>query len=302
MKKGIGIWKFSEYFPFIPQDYRITLGEGNTELKKIKEIYFKCEYQNPTGAVKDRGMAYQISKAFQKHFQKAVISSSGNAAISASNYCNLAGIKLYVFVSTKINPKKLTILKKQKCNLFLTEKPISSAFKFAKENNATDLRGSKDPNAYYGFSTIAFELIKEAPEIDAVFIPVSSGTTMVGIVSGFKKMGKYPAFHIIQTEFVHPIASIFDNDFQKRDSSLADAIVAKFTPRESNIVDLIRISKGFGWVISDKEILIAHKWLRSNNLECSYEGAATLSGLWKAKLRGYKYKNPVCILTGKNYK
>src|SRR5512136_1373090 len=56
-----GIWRYRFTFG-IPESVKsITLGEGNTPLVPVRvwkrEIYLKCEYQNPTGSFKDRGSA-----------------------------------------------------------------------------------------------------------------------------------------------------------------------------------------------------------------------------------------------------
>jgi len=297
-----GIWTYNSLLPDISVKYRLTLDEGHTPLREINSIYFKCEYENPTGSHKDRAMAFQVSRLFEKGIKKAVISSSGNAAISAASYCQLAGIELTVFVSPKIKAKKLNRLEKLSCQIFSTPKPISSAFRFAQENQAINLKQSADENALFGYMTLAFELIESAADIDAIFIPVSGGAGVCGLIRGYKRAGKkLPAIHVVQTEAVHPLSSIFDKDYIEKETSIADAIVAKYSPLYPEIIENIRESKGFGWVIADSDMVNARKWLLENNLKCSYEGAAALAALWKAKKRGMKYRHPVCILTGKNY-
>lgn len=298
---GSGIWKYRDFFPPISNNCRLSLGEGGTSLVKIDDIFFKYEFENPTGSVKDRSFAYQISKIKELNIKEAVVSSSGNAAISAANYCRLGNIKLTIFVSPKINKKKLGKLNKFNCKIFKTEKPISSSIRFAKKNNAYLLRQSKDLYATFGYQTIAYELFEVNPNIDAIFIPVSSGTTLAGVASGYKRYGTIPSIHAVQTEAVNPIASLFDKSFTPKKKSLADALIAKFSQREKQIMEIIDKSKGWGWVISDDEIIIARKWLLSHKIDCSYEGASTLAAFWKAKKYGYIYKYPVCLLTGKFY-
>lgn len=297
----LGIWKYKKLIPETSPSYMRTLGEGNTSYKVKGGIGFKCEYENPTGSVKDRGISFQLAKAAELRFTKAVISSSGNAAISAAGYSKLFGINLQIFVSPRINKGKLNTLRGLGCQIIINSKPVSSAYKYAIEFNAYNLRQSTDVNATYGYQTIAYELIEDNPDIDAIFLPVSSGTTMVGIFDGYKNHNKIPAFHLIQTEAVHPIASLFDKDFNDKKESLGDAIVAKFTAREKHIQEIVEKSRGYGWVISDKEMEENHKWLRNNGFMCSFEGSAVLSALYKSQKKGYKYKNPVCILTGKYY-
>lgn len=283
---------------------KITLGEGNTPIRKIENIFFKCEYENPTGSWKDRGMVYQVARLLENGAKEAVISSSGNAAISAASYCNLADIRLTVFVSPKINKSKLdrlVKLVKSPSSIIQTPKPLSASIQYAQKTKAVNLRQSRDSHAAIGYETLADELSNEVPEIDAVFLPVSSGTALVGMANGFVKLNHLPAIHAVQTEAVHPISSLFDKEFQKKNKSLGDAIVARFTPREEEIIKIIKKSNGWGWVISDREMIKGRNCLLPHNINCSYEGGAALAALWKAKTYGYKYRSPVCILSGKYY-
>ena len=62
-----GIWQYAQQLkPLVKSKFRLSLNEGHTELIKIDNIYFKREDQNPTGSVKDRGIAFQISFLMQK--------------------------------------------------------------------------------------------------------------------------------------------------------------------------------------------------------------------------------------------
>jgi threonine synthase len=296
-----GLWQYESLLPAVKHENQITLGEGNTNLIKKHGVYFKCEFENPTGSIKDRSIAYQISHLKEIGMKKAVISSSGNAAIAAAAYCKKAAIQLSVFVSPNININKLAVLKTFSCEINSTLKPISDAYKYAEKNKMYNLRQSKDLWAVYGYETIAFEIDRDTKEIDAMFIPVSSGTSFIGIAQGFGKLDRIPALHVVQTERNHPIAAIYDSDFTNRNSSLADGIVARITSREKEIHEWVTQSKGSGWVISDAQMRIAHAKLNEYGLSCSYEGAAAYAALLKSKKNGYDFKNPVCILTGKYY-
>src|SRR3989338_10706259 len=137
-KTNQGIWQFAERLPELPLPFRLTLGEGNTNLIVKNRVYFKCEYENPTGSIKDRGLCFQISKLAEKKVRHAVISSSGNAAMAASAYCRLAGIKLIVFVSPNINTAKLAALK-ENSDVYIDSRPVSSAHQYALKNNFYNL-------------------------------------------------------------------------------------------------------------------------------------------------------------------
>lgn len=297
----LGIWKYGSKYPFLDKKYHLTLKEGSTELKNIDNIYFKCEYQNPTGSVKDRGLAFQLSSIYAKGIKEAVLSSSGNAAISAAHYSKLAHINLTIFLSPKTHPSKVQSLEKLGVRINFSKKPIKEAFLYAKKHNIYNLRASTDPVGHIGYSSLAYELYEKIGKIDAIFFPVSSGTTLVGVVDGFRKIGFLPKIFAIQNTLVHPIASLFDKKFKKTDKSLADAIVAKYTPRIDEIITIIKKSEGGAFVISDDEMTEAAKWLHKEGITTSFEGAMSLAGLWKAKENGFNFRKPVCLLTGKLY-
>lgn len=274
---------------------------GNTSLIPVDGIYVKCEFENPTGSVKDRSISQQVKTLIQRGIKKMVISSSGNAAISAAHFCSSAGIQLTVFVSPTINTGKLERLQNSGCTIISTKRPISGAVKYAREHGSYNLRQSKDDLALVGYEAIASELFEQLSLIDAVFIPASSGTTFEGIARGFEKKGKVPALHVVQTESVHPIAGLFDFEFTPRKKSLADGIVARLTDRAQEIVAYVKKTNGSGWIISDEQMELCHKKLLENGIKSSYEGAAAMAAIGKAKKKGFHYQNPVCILTGKDY-
>ena len=102
-----GLYDFVESFVY--NSYRstlktdsVSLGEGNTPLISVKvfdrEVYFKCEYLNPSGSFKDRGIATLISFLRLRGVTEAVEDSSGNAGASFAAYAARAGIKARVYV------------------------------------------------------------------------------------------------------------------------------------------------------------------------------------------------------------
>lgn len=290
---------------------------GNTREVEAGEIIFKREDENPSGSVKDRGVSYQLDWAKKEGIKSLVISSSGNAAISACFFCQTLNLNLYIFVSPKINKKKLNVIQEYPFRISVSKRPLSDSIKLAKKNNFYHLRSSTDPRGSIGYQRIAEEILGDwgnppSPRlqrtsqgnqegINSIFIPVSSGTTLVGISEGFNRQGSLPQIHAVQTTKVNTIAKHFDQEFTPTKTSLADALVAKFTPRKKQIIGFIRESKGWGWVIDDKEILKADEWFKNRGIETSFEGGAALAGIWKAKQNGWKLGKTVCLLTGKRY-
>jgi threonine synthase len=301
-EKKEGIWRYGAYLSPLPENCQLTLGEGGTaEIAFEKELVLKREDENPTGSLKDRGMAYLISWAKSLGKEKAVLSSSGNAAIAAAEYCRLGGISLTVFVSPKIEAGKLAKLREKGVEIITSERPISEAVKFSRREGVLNLRPSKSKFGPEGYQTIAFELAEGQGMIEDIFIPVSSGVALTGIAEGFKKLGFLPRLHVCQPAAVCPLASFFTKDFQPEESSLAQALVAKYTPLKQRVISLVKESGGTGWVISNKEIQTAGEDLSEKGIITSAEGALAYAAWKKAEANGWPVGKAACLLTGKKH-
>jgi threonine synthase len=287
----------------VPEQWQLTLGEGNTPLNILQvdgvELAVKDENVNPNGSFKDRSLAFQISYHASQGITDFVISSSGNAAISAAAYLNIVEkANLKIFVSDHINPAKLAklnALTSEKNVMVQSNSPKSDAIKAAAENSAFNLRGSRDDKAKVGYKTIAYEIAKDYPQVDAIFIPCSSGTSTIGIYEGFKEKDLFPQIHIVQTSKINTIAKELDNNFIASESSLADAITDRVAHRKQEVLSAIKQTKGNGWVATDVELEEAKEKINS---EYSYNSLLAFAGYFKAVKAGNQFKAPLILASG----
>lgn len=267
-----------------------------TPLIKIDNLHFKREDLNPTGSAKDRSLPLQVKKIKELNLNQAVISSTGNAAVSAAYYCQQNNIKLTVFLPKTISPEKLKLIKKYPCQINLSLKPISDAIKFSKNEKAYLLRQSTDPIALLGYQKIAQELNQQLPQISSIFIPVGSGTTLLGIS---QKLSPTIKIFAIQSAANCPISQKFDSQFTPETQLLTTALSVKFLPNKNQILSQIKKSNGSGLVINNSEILKCDQFLKSKKISTSLEGALTLAGYFKAKSLHFQIGDyPVILLTG----
>ena len=258
----MGIWTYAKFFKqTVPLSDQLTLGEGLTPLEKVTfkefnrlEVSIKHEEKNPTGSFKDRYMALLVSYLKTKNESRFCLSSSGNAAISALSYCSLFPSSLDLFLSKSIYEKKLERLKARseglcKLTLHFSLQPKRELFRFKKETSAVDLRATQSDLPIEGYKTIAYELKDD--NFDSIFIPTSSAVGALGIAQGFRELGKQcPAFYLIQTSKIHPIAKEFDREHKVSKTSLASAISDRVCVNKSNAIELITKSKGSSYSIS----------------------------------------------------
>jgi len=258
-----------------------------TPLVQIDQIYFKREDTNITGSAKDRAIPLIIDEIVKNNFKEAVISSTGNAAISAQYYCDISNIKLTIFVSKKIDPNKLKLLK----NPILSNKPISDAFKYAKQNSAYLIRISTDSEAEKGYQRIGEEIQNQLPQVTSIFVPTGSGATIFGIYKSIpgniNLIAVQPASHC-------PIASHYDKDYIPELETITDALGAKLLPLKEIVWDTVNS----GAVVQNNDVIKAQKFLEKNNIITSAEGALALTGYFKYKNYLISGDYPVILLTG----
>jgi len=309
------IWRYAVFYRPIKEENRLALGEGNTPETSVsglakelgfKELIFKREDLNPNGSHKDRLLAYQVSQAKENGEKILIISSSGNAAVSAAAYCRLAGIKLFVFVSPKTDKAKIKKIADFGAYVIISRYALTLADLAAKKFGIKSLRPSVGGNSHYGLKSIAFEIFEHCGAPEAIFIPTSSAGTLLAVAEAFndlvelREIKKMPALYAVQTAKIHPIAENFDKSFIPEKESLARGIIAKNISEKKlkNILEIIKNSNGGGAAVSGAEIVTAHAFLKKNNIETGYESAAGFAGALKLK-EELKNKKVAVLLTGK---
>lgn len=240
--------------------YKISLGKST-----YGEFWAKLESRNPTGSHKDRSLPVWIAHYLAKGINNFCISSSGNSALSAANFCDKSNLKLYVFVRPNIDKQKLAILKQSRSTILkFTPTPKRDAIQFSKMHGAINLRASTDDIALVGYREITQELLRQLPRIHNIFVPTSSGATLEGMYEEFRvQKVEMPAFYAIQTTRVHPIASNFETNFHSESESLATAIVDNIAHRKNSLIRIIKKTGGGGYIISNSELEATRKILRA---------------------------------------
>lgn len=284
----------------------------------IPELWLKREDLHHFGSHKGRSIPFMIDHYWHKE-QKTnfVISSSGNAALAAALYVRHHNannpdkkISLTIFVGNKIPAEKLSKLNELIDTHIVIEQvsnPRQSAFQMDASGAAKLLRQSTDDLALKGYKELAEEL-NHIPNLQAIFIPTSSGTTAQALGEAFQNLEQKPEIHIVQTQAVHPIANAFQpvmcpthgKFIEDPATSIAGAIVDKIAIRKFPVIDVVLKSKGKGWIVTDPEIEFAQKIVKEKiNLDISPNSALSIAGISKAKLTGHPFSGAVvALITG----
>lgn len=278
-----------------------------------QSVFLKREDEHPYGSHKGRSIPHMMKTYIKRDgIRDFVISSSGNAALAAIRMAVRHNqnnpdkqITLRVFVGKNIDEKKLEKLHSEiknlnsKISIEQVERPKQEAFKLDKDGTAKSLRQSTDDLALEGYHELAYELMK-IPDLKAVFIPTSSGTTAQAVAEVFAKEQPDTQVHIVQTTACHPIATALGAKGNDTDSSVAGAIVDNVAHRKQPVVDTITSVHGKGWIVNDEEIGEAENIVKeTTGITISPNSALAIAGLKKALDAGNEFDGAVaCVITG----
>lgn len=196
-----GLWRYRHTFGGIPLSLDpVTLGEGLTPLLWSesfgRQVAYKCEFLNPTGSFKDRGMTALVSFLKGRGVTAAVEDSSGNAGASFAAYAARAGLQAGVYVPAAASGPKLQQIQFYGAQLHPIQGSRSDVAR-AVERDVIPLPAQAGQGLAYashawmphnlpGYATAAYEIYEQlggAP--GAVICPVGQGGLFLGVYRGF---------------------------------------------------------------------------------------------------------------------
>ncbi|XP_077995996.1 serine racemase-like [Glandiceps talaboti] len=154
-----------------------------------RQLFFKCELFQKTGAFKFRG-AYNaicslLEKTEDKSKVKVVTQSSGNFGQGMSLAARLKGVPAIVVMPNTSSQLKIDAVKGYGATVVLcgpAEKNRTAMRKqIVIEEGAKFLSSKYTTDVIAGQGTMGLELLEQVPHLDAIVAPVSSGSMVAGI-------------------------------------------------------------------------------------------------------------------------
>ena len=207
---------FEEFslFPLV-SELRHTVGE--TPLKYLRpfqgqsprlSLLAKVEGENPTGTMKDRSAYYIVRKAVQEgqidRDRLVTASSSGGFGLAAARLCHALGVRFLPVIDPNTPPFTKSQLRcfshriheVAKADLRLRLDLVQS---LVNQRGAFDLDQYTNlgaPMAFY--ESLGGEIVRDASDLDAIVVPVSSAGTIVGLSTRVKEHN--PAIEVLAVD------------------------------------------------------------------------------------------------------
>ncbi|MCP8615758.1 threonine ammonia-lyase [Salirhabdus salicampi] len=157
-----------------------------------KNIYFKMENQQKTGAFKVRGATYKIAQLTQQQAVRGVIAASaGNHAQGVALAAAKKGIEAKIFMPEKTPEAKVIATKSYGAKVVLTGESFQEAYEAAmkeqREANSVFIHPFDDVDIMAGQGTVAMEMLQQQPMLDTLIVPIGGG----GLISGIAVAAKF---------------------------------------------------------------------------------------------------------------
>lgn len=157
------------------------------------EVYLKCENVQTTGSFKIRGATSAMLGLSESDKKKGVLTaSSGNHGAATAMAAKALGIPVTIYVPSSINPAKEQKILSCGANLIkvpgATENAERAAAADALEKGLTYISPYNELAVMAGQGTLAQEILKELPSVDAIFASVGGGGLIGGIGSTIKTL------------------------------------------------------------------------------------------------------------------
>jgi threonine dehydratase len=271
------------------------------------QVLLKYEHMQPTGSFKIRGATNKVRLLDGPSRRAGVLTAStGNHGLAVARAGALAGVPVRVYVSRVTVPAKLAGIRARGAELVIVDGPPLEAELAARRRAEAEglvyISPYNDLDVIAGQGTLGVELLKQEPELDAVFIAVGAGGLIGGTGSAIKALnprvqvvGVWPEaspcmLRALEAGRIIPV---------EEHETLSDGTLGAIEPGSATF-PICQAVIDARVVVSEAEIAAAMSQLAETE-DLMVEGAAgvALAGLVKCA-QAYRGRKVAVVLCGRN--
>jgi threonine dehydratase len=234
------------------------------------DVHLKFENLQFTSSFKERGALNKLLSLTPEERRRGVAAmSAGNHAQGVAYHAGRLGIPTTIVMPEGTPYNKIKHTKNFGARVILDGVTLEQAFdraqKVAAEEHLAFIHPYEDPKVIAGQGTIALELLEDAPDLDAIVVPIGGGGLISGIAIGAKSLKpeieifgaeseRYPSMYDALKDASLPCAgqTIAEGIAVKRPGALArrvlaalakDVLLVREQDIETTILTLLEIEK-----------------------------------------------------------
>jgi threonine dehydratase len=268
--------------------------------------YAKLEQLQTTGSFKLRGATNKLMSLSPQQAAAGVITSStGNHGLGVAAAAKVLRIDAEVFLSAQVTQAKREKIRKQGARIRIVgDDPLAAevaARQAASESGRSYVSPYNDPYVVAGQGTVAVELLRQLPDMDAIFIATGGGGLISGIGTLLRHMaprveviGCWPENSAVLYESLKAGRIIEAPESPTLSESTAGGV------EEGSITfDLSREVMHHGVLVTEDEILSAMRWGHKQGWAMEGASGVALAAYFKEAAR-YADRKAVVLICGGN--
>lgn len=175
------------------------------------DVYLKLDNLQATGAFKERGAANRLAILNPLERERGVIAmSAGNHAQAVARHAQLLGLRATIVMPRFTPATKVTRTAAWGANVVLHGETLAEAATHAETLAQRDglvfVHPYNDPDVIAGQGTLALEMLADAPDLDAIVIPVGGGGLLAGCLIAAMTLRPGIAVYGVEVEAYAPMA------------------------------------------------------------------------------------------------
>jgi threonine dehydratase len=268
--------------------------------------YAKLEQRQTTGSFKLRGATNKLMSLTASEAAAGVITSStGNHGLGVAAAAKFLGIDAEVFLSAQVTQAKQDKITAQGARVRIVGDDPLAAEIAAREAAAASGRSYispyNDPYVVAGQGTVALEVLRQLPDIDAIFIATGGGGLISGMGSVLRQLA--PHAEVIgcwpKNSAVLYASLEAGRIIEAPESPTLSESTAGGVEPGSITFELCRESMHHGVLVSEDEILSAMRWGHAQGWAVEGASGVALAAYFK-EARRYAGRKTVVLICGGN--
>jgi threonine dehydratase len=265
------------------------------------QCWLKLENLQVTGSFKVRGAVNRLSQLSEEERSAGVLAASaGNHAQAVAWAARKLGTKATLFMPAEAPLAKIAAVREYGGDVRLVNGLLEDAFVAARaeaeQTGGTFVHAFDDPLVIAGQGTVGLELLRQAPDIAMVVVPIGGGGLITGVATALRASRPDVRIVGVQSDAVAPYAGIAPSESP---STICDGIAVKHPgeitrPLVEDLVDEIV-------TVSDDETAQAmvHLLERSKQV-VEGAGAVGVAAVMQGRVKPVDDGATVMILSGGN--
>ena len=158
-----------------------------------KNIFFKMENLQHTGAFKVRGARNKLLSLTPEEKKRGVVTASaGNHAQGVAYQAKLLGVRATIVMPESAAMTKVLATRGYGAQVIIKGATYDDAYQEAlelqKEKKMVFVHAYEDPSIIAGQGTIGLEILKQNPAVEVVIVPIGGGGLISGIATALKSL------------------------------------------------------------------------------------------------------------------